>query len=60
MSSSTRKLQKIEKIKKVKVPHYKNTYLNFGITTAPHDAPRPICLVCGSVFSNEAIKPSQL
>ena len=60
MSSPTRKLQKIEKIKKVKERQYNSTYLKFGFTTAPHDAPRPRCLVCGSVFCNDTMKPSGL
>ena len=54
----TRKLPKIEKITKVKMCQYNSTYLTFGFTTVPHDATRPTCLVCGSVFSNEAMKPS--
>ena len=51
---TSRKLQKIQKIKKVKVRQYNCTYLKFGFTTAVHDATRPMCLVCGSIFSNEA------
>ena len=60
MSSPSRKLQKIQKIKKVKVRQYICTYLKFGFTTARHDATRPMCLVCGSIFTNEAIKPNRL
>ena len=61
MSSPSRKLQKIQKIKKVKLPQYNCTYiiLTFGFTTAPHDSTRLMCLVCGSIFSNEAMKPSR-
>ena len=60
MFSPTRKLQKIQKMKKVKVRQYNCTYLKFGFTTAPRNATRPMCLVCGSIFSNEAMKPSRL
>ena len=60
MSSPARKLQKIHKIKKVKVNQKNCTYLKFGFTTAPHDTTRPMCLVCGSIFSYEAMKPSRL
>ena len=60
MSSPVRKLQNIQKIKKVKVRQFNCTYLKFGFTTAPHDAICPMCLVCGSIFSNEAMKPSRL
>ena len=34
--------------------------LKFGFTTALHDATRPMCLGCGSIFSKEAMKPSRL
>ena len=54
MSSPTRKLQKFRKIKKVKVRQYNCAYLKFGFTTAPHDATRPMSLVCGSIFSDRA------
>ena len=60
MSSPSRKLQKIQKTKKEKVRQYNCTYSKFGFTKAPHDATRPMCFVCGSIFSNEAMKPSQL
>ena len=39
---------------------YNRTYLKLGFTTAPHDATRPMCFVCNSTFSNEAIKQSRL
>ena len=60
MSSPIRKLQKIQKVKKVKVRQYNSTYLKFSFTTAPHDVTRPMDLVCGFIFSNEAMKPSRL
>ena len=60
MSLPSRKLQKIQKTKKMKLRQYNCTYLNFSFTTAPHDATRLMWLVCGSFFFNEAMKPSQL
>ena len=59
-SSSSQPPAKLRKIKKVKVRHYDSNYLKFGFVTAPHDSSRPMCLVCGSILSNEAMKPSRL
>lgn len=53
-------LQTVIKTKSTKVRRYSITYLDFGFTTSPHDVTRPMCLLCGSVFSNEAMKPSRL
>nr|XP_039259582.1 SCAN domain-containing protein 3-like [Styela clava] len=60
MSSPSKTLQKIQKTKSRKLRQYNCTYLKYGFTTAPHDASRPMCIVCGSIFSNEAMKPSRL
>ena len=35
-------------------------YLEFGFIPSPNDPTRPLCLICGSLFSNEAMKPSRL
>ena len=53
-------MQKIKNTKKMKVHQYNCTYLKFGFTTAPHNATCLMCLVWGSIFSNEAMKQSQL
>ena len=47
-------------MKKVKVRQYNCTHLKFGFTTIPHDATLPMCLVCSSIFTKEAMKPSRL
>ena len=40
---------------------YKESYLKYGfISTSDSAAPSPLCLVCNSKLSNEAMKPSKL
>ena len=60
MFSPPRKLEKIQKIKKVKVRQQNCNNLKFGFATTRHGATRPMCLACGSIFFNEAMKPSRL
>ena len=47
-----------EKVKKCR--QYDLSYLEFGFIPSPNDNTKPICLICGSLFSNEAMKPSRL
>lgn len=44
------------------VRQYDKKYLEFGFTVAPctEESPRPLCLVCSQVLSNDAMKPSKL
>ena len=37
-------------------------YLELGFTVAPcsEQSPRPLCLVCSQILSNDAMKPSKL
>jgi len=43
-----------------KIRQYDVAYLKFGFIASPNDPTRPLCLVCDSTFSNEAMKPSRL
>ncbi|GFY47477.1 SCAN domain-containing protein 3 [Trichonephila inaurata madagascariensis] len=40
---------------------YRESYLKYGFV-GPGDShkPKPLCIVCGDQFSNEAMKPSKL
>ncbi|XP_044300501.1 transcription intermediary factor 1-beta isoform X6 [Varanus komodoensis] len=44
------------------VRHYNKDYLKFGFTVAPgsEQSPRPLCVVCSGILSNDAMKPSKL
>ena len=43
------------------VRKYHSNYINLGFTwTGAEDEPRPQCVVCGDVLSNECMKPSHL
>ncbi|KAJ1158889.1 hypothetical protein NDU88_011561 [Pleurodeles waltl] len=40
---------------------YHESYLKYGfIGTGDSHAPKPLCIVCGEMLSNEAMKPSKL
>uniref|UniRef100_A0A8C4XCW1 Uncharacterized protein n=1 Tax=Erpetoichthys calabaricus TaxID=27687 RepID=A0A8C4XCW1_ERPCA len=40
---------------------YKEDYIGYGfISSGPEDAPLPLCLICNSALSNEALVPSKL
>ena len=43
-----------------KCRQYDLSYLEFGFIPSPNDNTKPMCLICGSLFSNEAMKPSRL
>ena len=43
-----------------KCRQYDLSYLEFGFISSPNDNIKPMCLICGSLFSNEAMKPSRL
>ena len=45
---------------KKKCQQYNVEYLKFGFIPSPSNYQRPMCLICKSVFSNEAMKPSRL
>ena len=47
-----------KKVKKCR--QYDLSYLEFGFIPSPNDNTKPMCLICGSLFSNEAMKPSRL
>ena len=47
-----------KKVKKCR--QYDLGYLEFGFISSPNDNIKPMCLICGSLFSNEAMKPSRL
>ena len=47
-----------KKVKKCR--QYDLSYLEFGFIPSPNDKTKPMCLICGSLFSNEAMKPSRL
>ena len=47
-----------KKVKKCRL--YDLSYLEFGFIPSPNDNTKPMCLICGSLFSNEAMKPSRL
>ncbi|XP_044285324.1 zinc finger MYM-type protein 6-like [Varanus komodoensis] len=44
------------------VRHYNKEYLKLGFTVAPgsEQSPRPLCVVCSEILSNDAMKPSKL
>ena len=44
------------------VRQYDKKYLELGFTVAPcsEQSPRPLCLVCSQILSNDAMKPSKL
>ena len=43
-----------------KCRQYDLSYLELGFIPSPNDNAKPMCLICGSLFSNEAMKPSRL
>ena len=45
---------------KKKCRQYLVEYLKFGFIPSPSNEQLPMCLLCNSVFSNEAMKPSRL
>ena len=47
-----------KKVKKCR--QYDLSYLEFGFIPSPNDNTKPMCLICGSLFSNEAMKPNRL
>ena len=52
----------IKKRKREFVRQYDKKYLELGFTVAPcsEQSPRPLCLVCSQILSNDAMKPSKL
>ena len=48
-------------IRKTTVRRYDEKYLSFGfISIIMYDVPRPKCVMCSQVLSNESMKPTQL
>ena len=45
---------------KRKCRQYSEEYLQFGFISSPSNVQLPMCLLCGKLFSNEAMKPSPL
>ena len=43
-----------------KYRQYDLSYLELGFIRSSNDNTKPMCLICGSLFSNEAMKPSRL
>src|SRR5215469_17362607 len=40
---------------------YDSSYIRFGfVATADSPVPKPLCVICGDVLSNDAMKPSKL
>ena len=58
---SNTKKSKIDSSQKSKIRRFQENYLNMGFTWCDDQrCPKPKCVVCGEILSNEAMNPSKL